>query len=228
MINCFHKEYNEVELVRLKIEAMTASFRYPRFMIGYHPTFGVPPTSTIYGILSAAKGSLVTPEDTELGYVFEYQSKFVDLETFYQLEAKNIKRAISNVMKRQQLFNVTLWLYVRENIAKAVLDPKYPLFLGRSSDLAVISSYKKISLEHPGTTMLGKTCLPFVPETSNRGVIQALPTYFTLDIPRKPVGVRQFYLTDEMSLVQTTEDIYHDPELDWGVYVYSMSILANN
>lgn len=206
---------------------MTASFRYPYFMLGYQPTFLVPPPSTVYGLLSAVKGDLITPNDVSMGYIFEYDAIFEDLESIYELEAKNVLKAKSNILTRQQLFNVKLWLYISKNLLESLKNPEYPIFLGRSTDLAVISDIKIVTLDKPNKVRIGKTCLPFFPENSNKGVLQALPTYLTDDIPRKPMAVRKYYLTHEFCQQDTIQKIYRDPEYDWGVYIYDSSILAN-
>ena len=65
-----------MKFLRILIEGWTASFRYPTFISGFQPTLPVPPLSTIYGLLSAAKGDLVTPIDTSVGFVFESEAPF--------------------------------------------------------------------------------------------------------------------------------------------------------
>ena len=76
-----------MKFLRVIINGWTASFRFPSFISGFQPTLSVPPLSTIYGLLSAVKGELVTPNDVHVGFIFEYDSKAVDLETIYELKA---------------------------------------------------------------------------------------------------------------------------------------------
>ena len=45
-----------MEFLRVEISAMTASFRYPMFVVSYQPTYPVPPVSTLYGLLSCGQG----------------------------------------------------------------------------------------------------------------------------------------------------------------------------
>ena len=99
-----------MKFLRILIEGWTASFRYPTFISGFQPTLPAPPLSTIYGLLSAVKGELVTPEDTNVGFVFFFFSKSVDLETIYEL--KGLTGNKSNVAKREFLFNPRLYLYL--------------------------------------------------------------------------------------------------------------------
>jgi CRISPR-associated protein Cas5t len=64
-----------IEAVRVTITAYTASFRVPHF-VGYQLTLPVPPLSTIYGLISAAAGRWVLPQEVEwLAYKCEYESK---------------------------------------------------------------------------------------------------------------------------------------------------------
>lgn len=91
-----------MKFLRVLIEGWTASFRYPTFISGFQPTLPVPPLSTIYGLLSAVKGDLVTPEDTDVGFVFDFEAKSVDLETIYEL--KGLKGNKSNVTKREFVY----------------------------------------------------------------------------------------------------------------------------
>jgi len=96
-----------MEALRIKIEGWTASFRYPGFISGFQPTLPVPPLSTVYGLISAAKGELVGPDDVSIGYVFESQSKAIDLEAIYELSPG--LTAKSNVVKREFLFDAEMY-----------------------------------------------------------------------------------------------------------------------
>ena len=94
---------------RILIEGWVTSFRYPAFISGFQPSLPVPPLSTIYGLISAAKGDLVTPKDLSVGYVFTHRGKAVDLETIYELAGLKGK---SNVIKREFLVDPKLYLYL--------------------------------------------------------------------------------------------------------------------
>ena len=93
-----------MKYLRILIEGWTASFRYPAFISGFQPTLPVPPLSTIYGLLSAAKGELVTPDETNVGFVFDYDAKAVDLETIYEL--KGLKGNKSNYIYILMIWNL--------------------------------------------------------------------------------------------------------------------------
>lgn len=205
-----------MKYLRILIEGWTASFRYPAFISGFQPTLPVPPLSTIYGLLSATKGELVTPDETNVGFVFDYDAKAVDLETIYEL--KGLKGNKSNVAKREFLFNPSLYLYTDDlEFKKYFKNPAYPILLGRSSDLAIISEIKEIEMEKKNNVKLGKTILPFGIEGAF-GIIQALPTHFSDSIPRKAIGTKPYLLMNQF--FDYSGDCYFDSELNWGVWIH--------
>ena len=205
-----------MKVLRILIEGWTASFRYPTFISGFQPTLPVPPLSTIYGLLSAVKGDLVTPDDVNVGFIFESDAKSVDLETIYEL--KGLKGNKSNVAKREFLFNPKLYLYVDNLDFKEFFEkPSYPILLGRSSDLAFISEIKEVDLDKKSGVNLGKTILSFGTDGAF-GVIQALPTHFSDDIPRKAIGTKPYILMNQFYSYQ--DECYYDDELEWGVWIH--------
>ena len=60
-----------IKVLRVKLRSLTASFRQIGFITGYQPTLPVPPLSTIYGIISAAKGEFIDTKQTNVGYIFK-------------------------------------------------------------------------------------------------------------------------------------------------------------
>ncbi|MDD2440019.1 MAG: type I-B CRISPR-associated protein Cas5b [Methanosarcinaceae archaeon] len=205
-----------MQVLRLKLEGWTASFRYPGFISGFQPTLPVPPLSTVYGLISAARGDIVGPENVKIGYVFESEAKAVDLETVYELSPG--LSAKSNVVKREFLYNPKLYLYLEDlEFQKDFRKPVYPLLLGRSTDLLRLSESKVLELEEKKGKRLGKTILPFEAHGAH-GIVQALPTHFTDSIPRKAKGVKPFILMESFFTYQ--EKCAYDPEMDWAVWFH--------
>ncbi len=205
-----------MKFLRILIEGWTASFRYPTFISGFQPTLPVPPLSTIYGLLSAAKGDLVTPIDTSVGFVFESEAKSVDLETIYELRGLTGNK--SNVAKREFLFNPKLYLYLDNFDFKEFFEkPSYPILLGRSSDLAYINEIREVELKKKSSVNLGKTILPFGTDGAF-GIIQALPTHFSEDIPRKAIGTKPYILMDQF--YNYSDECFYDEEYDWGIWIH--------
>ena len=206
-----------MKCLRIIIEGWTASFRYPTFISGFQPTLPVPPLSTIYGLLSAVKGEFVTPKDVNVGFVFDSEAKNVELEFIYEI--KGLKGNKSNVVKREFLFNPKLYLYLDNLEFKKFFErPHYPLLLGRSSDLAYVSEIKEIDMGKKSDINLGKTILPFGTEGAF-GVIQALPTHFSEDIPRKAIGTKPYILMNQF--YKYSGECFFDEELNWGIWMHN-------
>jgi CRISPR-associated protein Cas5t len=206
-----------MEITRVHLRGWTASFRYPAFISGFQPSLPIPPLSTIYGLLSAAKGEIVTPRDAQVGFVFTSRCKAVDLETIYELSEP--LQAKSNVYRREILFEPELYLYVSNSeLAACFHKPYYPLLIGRSTELAMVDEVKEVSLESRVGVRLGCSLLPF-PTEGVYGAIQALPTHFTDGIPRKAIGTRPFYLLDTF-IQYDKRAVLYDAEKDWGVWMH--------
>ena len=205
-----------MKVLRVHITGWVSSFRNPLFISGFQPTLPLPPLSALYGILTAAKGDWVTPHDAAIGFVFHSQGKAVDLETVYESSGK--LDAKSNINRREFLVDPELYLYTPEIWLKEALErPRYPLLLGRSSDLATVKSIDKIELEGRSETTYRDTILPF-PDPQLYGQMLALPTHFTAEIPRRPCGTRAYYLLTEQ--IKYHGEVLHDPEKKWGVYLH--------
>jgi CRISPR-associated protein Cas5t len=203
-----------VKLLRVKINSWISSFRYPKFQHGYQPTLPVPPPSTIIGLMSAAKGTIVKPEDISFGYIFFSEARGVDLERVYEIGKGGIN---VNVLKREILLGCTLYLYTdRCEFQEYFKKPYYQLLLGRSTDLAWASEMKIAELEKRTHKKLGRTSLPL--RSGAAGIVQPLPISFTDSIPREIEKMRPFVLSTE--LFEYKDEIYYDAEMNWGIWIY--------
>lgn len=202
---------------RVHLCGWTASFRYPIFVAGFQPTLPVPPLSTVYGIISAAKGSLVTPAESVVGYVFTCSGKAVDLETIYELS--ETLRAKSNVCRRELLFEPSLYIYLLDaEMAQAFERSHYPLLIGRSTELAMVEEIKEVELTEEIGVTIGGTVIPF-PMDGIFGPLQALPTHFIDEIPRRAAGTRPFYIVDSF-ISYDRQPLPYDEEKGWGVWFH--------
>lgn len=217
-----------MKVARIYIRGWTASFRYPAFISGFQPTLPVPPLSTIYGLLSAAKGELVTPGDSKVGFVFQSHGRVVDLEAIYELHDTPL-RANTNIVKRELLYEPELFLYVEDlDFVGHFRQPHYPLLLGRSTELATVVKREPVELEERSHVRIGGSIFPFTADIGITGVLQALPTHFTDETPRRAVGTRPFCLveTDFSGKNKTKRPLYfersihYDAEMDWGVFMH--------
>jgi len=208
-------------MIRVKIKSWTASFRYPTFQSGYQPTFLVPPLSTIQGILSAARGEIVSfSEIPYIGYVFKSEGQGVDLERIYALG-----KTETDVIKREVLLGNTLYLYLPDEWEKYFRKPKFQLLLGRSSDLATVEKIENIELEEKEGVPVGGTIVSIT--SGLPGLVHALPVEFDYStIPRRAKIVKPFIILPfPRNLAQRKRQthngkLFYDPEIDIGVWLY--------
>jgi CRISPR-associated protein Cas5t len=183
------------------------------------PTLPLPPPSTIYGLVSAAAGAWVDPNECAVGYVFRAQGEATDLETIYQFSRSS--DAKSNVIFRQWLTDWQLWLYFKEaRWAEAFENPVFPLVLGRQQELAHVEASPTgvvtgLELSQTLTKLYGTT-VPF-PFWEAAGMVMALPLTMSPDLPRQAVGVRPWQLVREPITLQR-DDVWCDTQLGHGVY----------
>jgi len=209
-----------MDVLRATIRAMTASFRYPMFMAGYQPTYRIPPISTIYGLLSAAKGEKVHLHDLRVGYDFVAEGAGLDLERIriYGDEKKTIPTSFlgTDIINREFLYDCTLTLYLTDPTFEEYLRrPRYNLLLGRQSDLAWVETVDPITLIEQKDVEIRNTIVPF---TGNiPGQVVSLPSDFTDEAERRPVKVMPYCIVNSQ---QTISSGYLDPERNIGVYLH--------
>lgn len=208
-----------MKVLRVHIKGWTGSYRFPPFVMA-QPTLPVPPPSTCYGIISAAVGNVVSPGETQVGFVAPYRGKASDLEKIYQVDEHG-KIEQLNIVKREFIYEPELYLYVTNyDFHEHFIKPRYPILLGRSSDLAYIKATKVIELEQRSQATFQHTLLPFPFQNINIAApICALPIAFTDAVPRRPVKVSSFYIIEKPMCI-TGENLLVDPEKEWGVFLH--------
>lgn len=212
-----------MDFLRVEIRAMTASFRYPMFAVSYQPTYKVPPISTIYGLLSAAKGEKVSIYDLSVGYDFISRGIGVDLEKIWEYggekKTKPVSRLGSNILEREFLYDCTLNLYISDlNFREYLENPRYTLLLGRQSDLAKITKIEEVELIPKEKVEVSNTCIPF--DGKVPGQIVSLPSDYTDEANRRPVEVRTYCIVESK---QQIDNGYYDAELDKGIYIHEFN-----
>ena len=213
-------------MLRVTLRSWTASFRYPTFQSGTQPTLQVPPISTVLGILSAARGDIVQLKDIDfIGYVFKSEGQGWDLERIYPLG-----KTETDILKREILFNNTLYLYLPDAWEKYFKKPKYQLLLGRSLDLATVDEIKHINLKEIENPPLRGTLLPL--KTGVPGIVHALPVEFDYSrIPRVPTIVKPFIIVPYQSQYRRVlypGKLLYDEEIGSGVYLYDASMFSKD
>ena len=213
-------------MLRVTLRSWTASFRYPTFQSGTQPTLPVPPISTILGILSAAKGDIVRLDDVNfLGYIFKSEGRGMDLERIYALGKPE-----TDILKREILFDNTLYLYLPDEWEKYFRKPKYQLLMGRSSDLAIVEKITHLELKKKENPPIRGTIVPL--RVGVPGIVHALPVELDYSkIPRVPTIVKPFIIVPYQSQyrrVQYPGELPYDEEVDAGVYLYEASMFSKD
>lgn len=146
-----------LRVVKVVIAGSVTSFRYPHFVQGVHPSYEMPPPSTIYGLICAVTGTFPAPDTIKFGVHFTYEGKFRDLEHIHL----SVPYQQANPFQRELLFNPCLTLYLTpEHYAEAFKKPHYPLALGRSQDLMTCREVEVITLERASNAYFEHTLLP--------------------------------------------------------------------
>jgi CRISPR-associated protein Cas5t len=166
-----------VRVLKLELEGVTTSFRYPHFLVGRQPSFPMPPPATIYGHIASALGAYPDPNSFRFAYSFTHNGSVDDYEHTWLIEADKRKKvtknyphapnilASMNPTLRQIFYAPRLTLYLETaDLAywhNAFLEPRYPVALGRSQDLASYRSVQILDLETSGTGYYDHTLLPW-------------------------------------------------------------------
>ena len=210
---------SQKSLIRVEVRAYSASFRVPG-MMGYQLTSPVPPPSTIYGLLAAACGREVTPEEASIAYRFDYDAKATDLEKIVLFGEKGpawsqkIGGVASGVVMREFLANPCLTLYLPlGDAADALLRPRFPILLGRSQDVAYVASWRESTLESIETAEVGGVLLPFpIRSAQMRSRLLSFPTFYTVQEPRRARAVKPFHILDALEGKQrvSAPDLWRD------------------
>lgn len=220
-----------MKFYRIKISSWTSGFRYPNILSGYQPTLEVPPVSTVLGLINACAGKYLDFKKIELGYYFEFGAKEVDLETIYQIERTDKgtpkNEVKSNVIRREFLYDCCLYLYLNnKDLADYFRKPYFPLLLGRSGDLATVDKIEEVELEEVKESQYIKGQV--IPFRGNflPGVIQALPQYFTDEIPRRNLGIEPYtvvscFSTTGVTNVAAYRDVIENKILD--IYLHCLN-----
>lgn len=199
-----------MRVAKVQIEAPIASFRYPHFLIGRQTGFDMPPPSTIYGHIASAMGEWFDPATVRFAYQFGFQSKGSDLEhqhiiikggqAFKWGKSKYpvSTQAVVQPHLRDFLFGCRLTLYLYPpDLVDAFRNPAFCVILGRSQDLASITSVEVIELEKAKGAYLEETLLPFAMRPLlGRGVTVLMPRYIEPPPGREPHFGRFIILHD--------------------------------
>lgn len=225
-----------IEGIRIVITAYTASFCAPG-LLSHQLTLPVPPLSTIYGLISAATGRWIAPDEVEwLAYCFAYEGKATDLEAIYTVKREKLddtpKFADRNVLKREFLMMPRLNLYLPAHWERCFRRPCYSLLLGRTQDVASVESIERVCLHEVDQGMLRGVLLPREVIWSNKvhAWLQNLAIAFTEDPNRRPLGKHIFGVVDwnqRPAQLNAPNWLIHDSDENITVPVYRSEWIRN-
>jgi CRISPR-associated protein Cas5t len=195
-----------MRVLKVVLEGITTSFRYPHFMLSVQPSFALPPPATIYGHICSALGEWVEPEGVMFAYHFTAQGSTKDLEHIHVLAASTGKLPGSrhpkvlegnvNPFTRELLFQPRLTLYLnRPEWEGAFRSPRFPVVLGRSQDLCWYRSVSVIDLVAREHVYFEHTLLPYGMATQTAlGTVALMPRWLDYRRNRQPSFARYLLL----------------------------------
>jgi CRISPR-associated protein Cas5t len=203
-----------MRVLKVVLEGVTTSFRYPHFMAGVHPSFLMPPPSTIYGHICSTLGEWIDPlesESNELAFAYHFtaEGSFEDLEHIHVLKASTGKLPLAgtekpakvlegntNPFRRTILFQPRLTLYLnRPEWEKAFHSPRYAVVLGRSQDLATYTDISVIDLVPSEQAYLEHTLLPYeMAAQTSVGIVTLMPRWIDYEHNRQAYFSRYLIL----------------------------------
>jgi CRISPR-associated protein Cas5t len=172
-----------VKLLHVRIEGWTATFRLPLLYSGTGLSAPVPPYSTLLGLIGSLAGREVSASEARIGYEFQSQGLALDLErtTRLMMEKKTHRLRLQperGIAKRQFHVRPRLDLYLDKLEFRSVFEsPENPPCLGRSQDVAWVTTVEEVEAESAKEGYIRGTLIPF-PEPNAGGVILRLPEYF--------------------------------------------------
>lgn len=166
-----------MNVLKVELEGITTSFRYPHFLVGRQPSYRMPPPATIYGHICSALGEWIDPRLLQFGYCFTYEGRSDDYEHIYKViiasgkfdkkwgYIKNIELELDPISREILLFpKLTLYINAPDLLDKlfnAFQEPRYAVILGRSQDLATYKNITKVKLEQASQGYFESTLLPW-------------------------------------------------------------------
>ncbi|WP_322512119.1 type I-B CRISPR-associated protein Cas5b [Chloroflexus sp.] len=202
-----------MQALKIVLEGVTTSFRYPHFMLGVQPSFPLPPPATIYGHVCSALGEWVEPEAFRFAYHFTVAGEGQDLEHIHVLSAssgklpggeRKVLEGNVNPFKRHILLFPRLVLYLdRLDWIDAFRHPRYPVVLGRSQDLAAYTQIEVVTLQQTDRVHFEHTLLPFAMATqAPAGVVTLMPRWINYRDRRRPTFARYLVLRERITSAQ--------------------------
>lgn len=145
-----------MNVLRIQMEGVVTSFRYPHFPHGMQPSYEMPPPATIYGHVCSALGEWVDPTSFCFSLHFTHQARFWDYEHIHLFGSE----PKLSPFERELLFAPRMTLYInRPDWYQAFRSPHYVVTLGRSQDLMCYRAVDVVELHSAEKSYLENTYL---------------------------------------------------------------------
>lgn len=206
-----------LDVIKVVAEGIVTSFRYPHFIQGRHPTFEMPPPSTIYGHICSAYGDWLPRDSLRFAYHFRHEGRFTDYEHLHFREKDGTKKLAP--FNRDLLFNPRLTLYVdRLDLLPYFRSPHYTITLGRSQDLMMYVDVQPVTLKRAESAYFEGTLLKLDDAALLRGnyVATTMPRF--VDERREPSWEQYAVLKRPVVYPPPVEPSFDD-EIDEGSMV---------
>ena len=211
-----------MKVLKIELEGVTASFRYPHFLVGRQPSYSMPPPATIYGHLCSAVGDYINPASLKFAYYFTYKGKGDDVEAIYQTvpgsgkvmkkwgEVNNVEVKMNPYLREILLFpQLTLYIDSTDGLKelyRAFRSPRYPVILGRSQDMAGYRRVDIIELEKASYAYFEGTLLPAdYTMRTGAGISVTMPRFINQENRKDVLWERYIALEKRVFLIDREE-----------------------
>ena len=172
-----------MRFLEITFKGWTATPRMPFILTGNSICMSVPSYSTILGIIGCCLGRVVTKDEVNIGFYYQYQSTGLDIETRQRLEydGKRIKAHSKGTDAYSREFHVMplLKIWVDKLDWKDIFkNPIGTPSLGRSQDILEIKEVREIEAEPVESCGISGCMLPFNPQLQVSGQLVQLAEAF--------------------------------------------------
>jgi CRISPR-associated protein Cas5t len=171
------------ELLEIHFEGWTATPRMPFILSGNALCMHTPSYSTLLGLIGCCVGRLVTPDEVQIGFFYQYESRHQDVESRQRLEfdGSKIKSHSKGPDAYPREFHIypelTVWID-RTDWEAHFKEPVGTPSLGRSQDLLHIKEVKKTKVESVKEGRISGCMIPFFPTVNASGqLVQMAEAY---------------------------------------------------
>ena len=189
------------------------SFRMPT-AVNYHPTYPVPPITTVYGMIACAMGwpsdNYLEFENLKIGIAIVDSGDRIDAYSRiikWDRRDKNMR----TLLMRHKLLQPVYQIFVKgekiliENIAKALVEPFFPLYLGESDDIVEIKDVKVFPVQKVSTLKVNSILPQEMGRPINKVELVHLPVGFLAEELCKKrvwsgVNYQGYYIAEEIIL----------------------------